>query len=281
MANAHGLRVPAHVKIIDMAATSNSVFVPEPAGGAQAPGNSQASSPTFSPLYEQIKTLLMQGLQSGEWKPGELIPSEIELAARFKVSQGTVRKAVDELAAEHLLVRRQGKGTFVATHQEARVQYRFLRLRPDSGTDVPPERRFLECKRVRAPSDIARALELKSGETAAVVRRLLSFQGSPIVLDEIWLSGAQFKGLTAERLAGYRGPMYGFFEAEFGVRMIRAQERIKAVTAQGEIATLLAVAPGTPLLFVERLSLTYADKPVEVRRGWYRTDQHHYLSELI
>lgn len=273
--------MPAHVKIIDMAATSNSVFVPEPAGGAQAPGNSQASSPTFSPLYEQIKTLLMQGLQSGEWKPGELIPSEIELAARFKVSQGTVRKAVDELAAEHLLVRRQGKGTFVATHQEARVQYRFLRLRPDSGTDVPPERRFLECKRVRAPSDIARALELKSGETAAVVRRLLSFQGSPIVLDEIWLSGAQFKGLTAERLAGYRGPMYGFFEAEFGVRMIRAQERIKAVTAQGEIATLLAVAPGTPLLFVERLSLTYADKPVEVRRGWYRTDQHHYLSELI
>jgi GntR family transcriptional regulator len=259
-----------------MAANPNLMISTDPTGSA-APGN----SPTFSPLYEQIKTLLMQGLQSGEWKPGELIPSEIELAARFKVSQGTVRKAVDELAAEHLLVRRQGKGTFVATHQEARVQYRFLRLRPDSGTDVPPERRFLECKRVRAPSDVARALELKSGEAAAVVRRLLSFQGSPIVLDEIWLSGAQFKGLTAERLAGYRGPMYGFFESEFGVRMIRAQERIKAVTAEGETASLLAVALGTPLLFVERLSLTYADKPVELRRGWYRTDQHHYLSELI
>jgi GntR family transcriptional regulator len=241
----------------------------------------QGGAPTFSPLYEQIKTLLMQGLQSGEWKPGELIPSEIELAARFKVSQGTVRKAVDELAAEHLLVRRQGKGTFVATHQEARVQYRFLRLRPDSGTQAPPERCVLDCRRLRAPADISRQLELKAGETAAVVRRLLSFEGTPIVLDEIWLPGAQFKGLTAERLAGYKGPMYGFFESEFGVRMIRAQERLKAVAAEGETAQLLEVPVGTPLLLVERLSLTYADKPVELRRGWYRTDQHHYLNELI
>jgi GntR family transcriptional regulator len=269
-----------------MAATPSSLLMPPaapPAGSAPAASQAAlpAASPTFSPLYEQIKTLLMQGLQTGEWKPGELIPSEIELAARFKVSQGTVRKAVDELAAEHLLVRRQGKGTFVATHQEARVQYRFLRLRPDSGTDVPPQRQVLEVNRLRAPSDIARALELKSGETAALIRRLLSFEGAPIVLDEMWLSGAQFKGLTAERLSGYRGPMYGFFETEFGVRMIRAQERIKAVTAQGDSAGLLQVEEGTPLLFVERLSLTYADKPVELRRGWYRTDAHHYLSELI
>ncbi|MEI7569167.1 MAG: GntR family transcriptional regulator, partial [Alcaligenaceae bacterium] len=67
-------------------------------------------SPSFSPLYQQIKELVLQSLQAGEWKPGDLIPSEFELAARFKVSQGTVRKAIDELAKEHLLVRRQGKG---------------------------------------------------------------------------------------------------------------------------------------------------------------------------
>ena len=89
-----------------------------------------AASPTFSPLYRQIKALILQSLQRAEWRPGEAIPSELELAAHYKVSQGTVRKAIDELSAEHLLVRRQGKGTFVATHSEARAQFRFLRLMP-------------------------------------------------------------------------------------------------------------------------------------------------------
>ena len=91
------------------------------------------ATPAFSPLYQQIKGLILQSLQTGEWKPGEAIPSEMELSARFRVSQGTVRKAIDELAAENLVVRRQGKGTFVATHSEQHVQYRFLRLMPDSG----------------------------------------------------------------------------------------------------------------------------------------------------
>ncbi|MDA0226250.1 MAG: GntR family transcriptional regulator, partial [Proteobacteria bacterium] len=90
-------------------------------------------SPTYSPLYRQIKGLLLDGLHGGEWRPGEGIPSEMELAVRFRVSQGTVRKAIDELAAENLLVRRQGKGTFVATHGEAEVRFRFLRLTPDAG----------------------------------------------------------------------------------------------------------------------------------------------------
>src|SRR5215218_432185 len=85
-------------------------------------------TPAFSPLYLQIKGLILQSPQQGEWKPGEAIPSEMDLAARFRVSQGTVRKAIDELAAENLVLRRQGKGTFVATHSEQHVQYRFLKL---------------------------------------------------------------------------------------------------------------------------------------------------------
>jgi len=82
---------------------------------APLPGVVGAVTPAFSPLYQQIKALILQSLQQGEWKPGEAIPSEMDLAARFRVSQGTVRKAIDELAAENLVVRRQGKGTFVAT----------------------------------------------------------------------------------------------------------------------------------------------------------------------
>ena len=134
--------------------------------------------PAFSPLYQQIKALLVKSLQGGEWKPGEAIPSEMELAARFRVSQGTVRKAIDELATDNLLVRRQGKGTFVATHAEENIQYRFLRLTPDEGPSAGMARHFLDCRRMRAPADVARALALKAGDSAVLVRRTLSRHGS-------------------------------------------------------------------------------------------------------
>lgn len=244
--------------------------------GISAPG----SSPTFSPLYQQIKALITQSLQSGEWKPGELIPSEVELANRFKVSQGTVRKAIDELAAENLVVRRQGKGTFVATHHEARAQYRFLRLMPDAGEPHYPENKILEVKRLRAPAEVARLLDIKSGDSVIFIKRVQSLDGAPTIVEELWLPGVIFKGLTAERLVEYKGPMYGLFETEFGTRMIRATERIRAVCADAEVAELLAVPEKTPLLSVERVSFTYGDKPVEVRRGLYLTDRHHYQNEL-
>jgi GntR family transcriptional regulator len=239
-----------------------------------------AGTPAFSPLYQQIKGLLTRSLGLGEWKAGEALPAEPELAQRFKVSQGTVRKALDALTAEGLLVRRQGKGTFVATHAEAQVQYRFLRLMPDSGPREAMQRRFLDFRRLRAPVDIARALDLKAGDGVLQVRRLLLAGGTPVVLDDIWLNARLFKGLTAERLQAYRGPMYGLFESEFGVQMIRAEEKIRAVAAAEADAALLCVAPMAPLLLVERRSYTYADRPVELRRGLYRTEAHYYRNEL-
>jgi GntR family transcriptional regulator len=246
-----------------------------PAGDA-APG----ASPTFSPLYQQIKALITQSLQSGEWKPGELIPSEVELAARFKVSQGTVRKAIDELAAENLVVRRQGKGTFVATHHEARAHFRFLKLMPDEGVPHHPDNRFLEVKRIRAAAEVARLLDLKAGDAVIYIKRLMSFDGAPTILEELWLSGTLFKGLTAERLVEYKGPMYGLFESEFGTRMIRATEKIRAIAADAGAAAYLEVAEGTPLLCAERVSYTYGDKAVELRRGLYLTAHHHYQNDL-
>ncbi len=239
-----------------------------------------SEGPSFSPLYRQIKVLMTRSLQNGEWRPGDAIPSELELASRFKVSQGTVRKAIDELATDNLLVRRQGRGTFVATHSEQQAQYRFLRLGADDGLPEAAERRFIDCRRLRAPADVARAFGIKSGDSALQVRRVLSFKGRPVIFDDIWLPGRLFKGLSAERLSSYQGPMYALFETEFGVHMVRAEEKIRAVTADAEAAILLGVAQGSPLLSVERLSLTYADRPVELRRGLYHTGSHHYRNEL-
>ena len=248
-----------------------------------ASANDGSATPAFSPLYQQIKALILQSLQAGQWKPGDLIPSEIELASRFRVSQGTVRKAIDELAAEHLVVRRQGRGTFVATHAEQHVQYRFLRLLPDQGdasSEGPAQRSIVDCKRQRAPADVARTLGLRTGDSVLQVRRVLSFQGVPTILEDLWLPGSAFKGLTAERLATHQGAMYTLFETEFGVRMVRADEKLRAVAADEQAAERLQVPIGSPLLSVERVAYTYQDAPMELRRGLYRTDTHHYRNSL-
>ncbi len=237
-------------------------------------------SAAYSPLYQQIKALLLQSLDRGEWKPGEPIPSELELAARFQVSQGTVRKAIDELAADNLLLRRQGKGTFVATHHEAKVRFRFLRLTPDDGRQQATGSTVLECRRIKVPADVARQLDLRASDQVVNLRRVLSFNEVPTIFEDIWLPGAMFKGLTSELLAKHKVPLYGLFESEFGVSMVRAEEKLRALAAEGEQAQHLRVAPGTPLLQVERVAYTYGDRPVEVRKGWYLTQHFHYRNSL-
>ena len=242
-----------------------------------------AAPPAFSPLYLQIRQSMLDSLQAGEWKPLEVIPSEVELARRYNVSQGTVRKAIDELAADNLLVRRQGKGTFVASHGEQQVQYRFLRLHPDNPAPADvrrPQRRIIECRRLRAPAELARALHLNPGDTLLSIRRVLTFAGMPTVLEDIWLPALLFRGLTAEELQDYPGPTYALFEKEYGVRMIRAEEKLRAVLPDAAQARLLGVDCATPLLSVERIAYTYNDVPMELRRGLYRTDTHHYRNAL-
>jgi GntR family transcriptional regulator len=241
------------------------------------------ATPSFSPLYQQIKLLILQSLQSGEWKPSTAIPSEMELAARFKVSQGTVRKAIDELSADNLLIRRQGKGTFVATHAERQVQYRFLRLYPNNGdlaSDGPTERHIVQCIKGHADTTTAQALGLATGDDVLMVRRVLSFSAVPTILEDIWLPGVPFEGLTAERLAAYDGPMYALFETEFDVKMVRAEEKIRAILPDNQQSHLLRIPLQTPVLSVERIAYTYNDTPMELRRGLYLTDTHYYRNLL-
>ncbi len=238
-------------------------------------------SPSFQPLYLQIKALLVASLDGGEWPPGEAIPSEMALAQRFSVSQGTVRKAIDELAAQSLVIRRQGKGTFVSTHTEEKTSlFRFLRIRRNDGRDEYPASRLVDVRRARASAEVARALELKIGDAVIVLRRVLEYGGQPVVLDEIVLPAALFKGLTKAKVEDYRGSMYSFFETQFGVRMLKAQEKLRAVSADAQSAGILGVRAGDPLLAVERVTLTYGDRPVEWRRGLCTTRHHFYVNEL-
>jgi GntR family transcriptional regulator len=224
--------------------------------------------------------MILASLQASEWLPGDAIPSEMELAARYAVSQGTVRKAIDELAAQNLLIRRQGKGTFVATHQEEDFQYRFLRLEPDSGEKLHLKNQFLACENIQSDPYIAQLLKLKPSDSMIRIDRIQSSAGRPIVFEEIWLPEARFKGLNLDMLNAWPGPMYAFYESEYATHMVRAEEKIKAVLAGSDLAQHLQVVEGAALLSVERVAFTYGNKPVEIRRARYDTNGQHYDNKL-
>ncbi len=223
---------------------------------------------------------MIRSLEAGEWGPGDAIPSEGDLAARFNVSQGTVRKAIDEMAAENLLVRRQGRGTFVASHDDPRSFYRFLRLVPDDGSAAQTVSVPLSCTTKGADPEVAAALGLSVGEPVIYVERLLRFNGEAVVYDQIHLVSDLFSGLTLASLSGGERSLYSVFENDYGVRMIRAEEHLRAVAADPASAKLLSVQAGAPLLLVERTAYTYGEKPVEWRRGLYCTNRHYYRNDL-
>ncbi len=239
-----------------------------------------ASSPTFSPLYRQVIGLIMRSLESGEWKPGEVIPSESTLAVRFGVSQGTVRKAVDEMAADNLLVRRQGKGTFAATHRDPQTFSRFLRIAANVGELAPLKSAPLGCWRAKASADVASALKVAPGSPVMILRRLVLAGAEPAIFDEIYLPGDLFSDLSIDALKSGEVSLYSLYENRFGVRVIRADERLRAIAADPVSAEFLRVAEGKPLLLVERVTYTYADRPVEWRRGVFCSEHFHYRNEL-
>jgi GntR family transcriptional regulator len=239
--------------------------------------------PSFSPLYRQIKQMLILRLQQGEWQPGETIPSEMDLADRFHVSQGTIRKAIDELASENVLIRRQGVGTFVATHTNETVQYRFLKLMPDEQESISKsssERKIIHFQETLANESVAQALKILAHEAVFCLSRVLSFAGVATILEEIWLPKHSFINLSAEKINNYHGPMYAFFETQFNVKMLRAEEKIKAVLPSLEQANHLKITVATPLLCVERTAYTYNNLPMEFRKGLYLTTHCHYKNEL-
>lgn len=237
-------------------------------------------TPNFMPLYKQIRGLITESLIAGEWRPGDMIPSEMELASKFNVSQGTVRKAVDELTSQSILTRRQGKGTFVTAILEDDIKIRFLNLSADSGEKESTQHRLLKCNLSKANEDIAHKLQIKVGAIVIDVRRLLTFAGKPLIYEHIVVAASEFKGLNAAKVEAYKGSFYRMYETEYNIRMVRADEKIKAALPNDEIANALEVTTGTPMLNVERIAYTYGDKPMELRSGFYLTHDHHYSNQL-
>ena len=234
----------------------------------------------MNPLYLQVKKRITESLAEGLWNPGQSIPSEVELAQSFSVSQGTVRKAIDELAAENILIRRQGKGTFVASHDEEGSQLRFLRLTSTQNNKENLDNHLVSFTKEKATNKIAKSLGVNIGTTVVSIKRVLTFNQKPLILDFIKVPASSFRKLTSEMIVEKKGAMYRMYETEFGIQMLRAQEKIRAVAADSDTSELLGVKKNTPVLSVERISFTYSDKPIEWRLGLCLTENHHYASEL-
>lgn len=233
-----------------------------------------------APLYKEVKSRITRGLAAGEWRPGEPLPSEWRLAQLCRVSIGTVRKAVDELVADKILVRQQGRGTFVATHTEDRTLFYFFHIVGKDGTKELPVPELLSFRAGRAAPAEAQRLGIARGARVLRATNLLRLAGRPVLLDELAVPAALFPGLDRRTFARREGTIYGLYQARYGINVIRISERLSAAAAPERAARRLGLPRGAPLLVIRRVAYTYDDRPVEYRVSWVDTREHEYLSDL-
>lgn len=232
----------------------------------------------YKPLYVQVREGLTRRLIDGSWAPGQLIPSEMELARELGVSQGTIRKALDEMTAEHLLVRRQGRGTFVAEPEDGRILFQFFHLFPDTGERSFPASRILARSAGAAAPAEAAALELPEGAPVHRIERLRFFGALPILVETLALPAARFPGLAA--IAYLPNNIYRLYSERWGLTVARAGEQLKAVPATPEEAAALGLDPAAPLLQIRRIAFDLENRPLELRLSRCRTDTLHYAADL-
>jgi GntR family transcriptional regulator len=235
---------------------------------------------TSHPLYKEVKSRITRSLIAGEWKPGAAIPSESRLAAQFRVSVGTIRKAIDELVAEKIVVRQQGRGTFVTIHTEDRQFYHFFHMVSRNGGKEPPVHELLSLQTITADGATASQLGLTRGERVHRIHNVLKLAGEPVIFDELRIAAARFPDLTARAFGARDSTIYGLYQSRYGINVVRISERLSAARPPARIARVLGVTLDTPILVIKRVAYTYHDQPVELRTSWVNTRHHEYLSDL-
>jgi len=242
-----------------------------------APQRAGTEALGFRPLYRQVRDVLVKRIIDNAWKPGEMLPSEFEIADELGVSQGTIRKALDELEAEKFVTRRQGKGTYVARHDEARILFQFFKLVPDSEKIEFPESQILDVSVGTADPAAAAALDLRVGTRVVRIERLRSLSGRVCIVERILLPRVLFPGIEKRDLPNN---LYELYRSDFRVTVVRASEKLKAVAASRREAKQLGVRAGAPLLSIDRIAISADGRPVEWRMSLCQTAALHYWSDL-
>ncbi len=229
------------------------------------------------PLYSRVKRALAERILSGIWAPGRLLPNEFQLAEEFGVSQGTVRKALDALAAEHLVERHQGRGTFVARHTSDTVHFRFFQLYDASGRIQPDSRDLRIAVAEPGPRERA-ALELAAEDRVIQITRTRTREGQPIIDEQISLSEVIFADLLDRETIP--NTLYDLYQTDFGITVARVEENLRAMPASERSARRLECAVGAPVLAIERVAFDYSSRPVEWRISHCLTESIFYHNTL-
>jgi len=232
-------------------------------------------------LYMQIKDLLIARVGKGEWLPGSIIPSEINLAQELGVSQGTVRKAITELVENNVLTRRQGRGTFVSNHDPDRALFHFFHVTDNKGHKVLPDSRVLHCRRKPASRLEASKLQLAAAANIIRIERVRNFSAKPTMVETITLPAKPFDDLGREGNYDLPNTLYELYEKQYGITIHSADEQLRAVAASRHDAKILKLEVGTPLLEIERVALTLDKTPVELRISRCSTRNHHYRNTIF
>ena len=233
------------------------------------------SLPRRQPLYQQIKTLLTQRIINGEWRADDALPSEWALADELSVSQGTVRKALEDLENEGVLYRQQGRGTFVAGVVSDWGDK--LLLTPGQPNERPDKltAELLSCSKANAGETVAERLQLRRSEPVILVRQLWRQQGQIVAVDEAFLPAERFEGLDTRYLRECGG-VYAALQRHFAMRPKILAEQVQAVDLERETAKLLQVATPKNALMILRLSGNIAAEPIEWRQRYCLTDGRAY-----
>ena len=231
---------------------------------------------TLMPLYRQVREHLTTRLIEGDWKAGEVIPSEIQLARELGVSQGTVRKALDEMVRDNILRRKQGRGTFVAKSDDADFVFQFFRIQPDAGEKVLPTSDVLSVRRRSAIVAIAAMLEQPTGAKVIEIKRTRSLAERPVIFEKVVIRQDLHPDFPAR--TEIPNNLYNLYAKRWGIRVGRTDERLKAIAADEERADALGCAAGTPLLRIERVARDLGGTPVELRISDCLTDGFHFAA---
>jgi GntR family transcriptional regulator len=241
--------------------------------------SSIVNSADLRPLYAQVRETLIERIKTGVWKPGQLLPNEFEIAAEFNVSQGTARKAIDTLAADGLVNRRQGKGTFVVEHTPANMLFRFFHVYDEAGKQALPDSASVRPRVVDATPAQCAALDLKDGDKVVQIDRLRTCCGKPFSIETIALPEAMFPDLA--QVDAVPNTLYDLFQKQFGVLVGRADDKIMPTVASKLDAAMLGVPEGHPLLVIDRITYDLDGRPIEWRVSrCHMMDGMHYLARL-
>jgi GntR family transcriptional regulator len=232
------------------------------------------------PLYRQVQMALTRKLATGDWKPGAAIPSETSLASMFNVSIGTIRKAVDALVAGNILVRRQGRGTFVGMHTEDRTLFYFFHIARKDGSKELPVHELLSFRKGKAEAEEALRLGVGRGTPTLRMQNALKLGGRPVIFDDIVVPAALFPRLDEDSYRERESTIYALYQARYRINVIRISERLSAAMPSATVAAVLGMPVVTPALVIRRVAYTYNDTPVEYRVSWLDTREHEYWSDL-